>query len=227
MLKNKILIIIPARLSSARLPKKHLFKIGNLRVIEIIFKRLSKNFKEENIFIATSNNKFDNELCEFCKKKNINFFRGSLSNVVNRVYKLAITQKAYGFVRINGDSPLIITSIIKKALKIFKTKKYDLVTNVFPRSYPAGMSVEIIKTQVLKKIIKKNKKKIHKEHITSYIYENYKDFRIYNIKNKKNYSNVHLAIDTYRDFLKIKKILLKQKNNRLSLRDIIREYEKN
>ena len=32
---------------------------------------------------------------EFCKKK-INFFRGSLNNVINRVYKLAITQKAYG-----------------------------------------------------------------------------------------------------------------------------------
>ena len=51
--------------------------------------------------------------------------------------------------------------------------------------------------------------------------------RIYNIKNKKNYSNIHLAIDTYRDFKKIKRILLKQKKNRLNLRDIIKEYEKN
>ncbi len=227
MSKSKIIIIIPARLSSVRLPKKHLFKIGNLRVIEIIFKRLSENFKKENIFVATSNNKSDNELCEFCKKKNINFFRGSLNNVINRVYKLAITQKAYGFVRINGDSPLVISSTIKKAVKKFKTKKYDLVTNVFPRSFPVGMSVEIIKTQALKKILKKIKKRLHKEHITSYIYENYKDFRIYNIKNKKNYSNIHLAIDTYRDFIKIKRILLKQKKNRLNLRDIIKEYEKN
>ena len=62
MSKSKIIIIIPARLSSVRLPKKYLFKIGNLRVIEIIFKRLSENFKKENIFIATSNNKSDNEL---------------------------------------------------------------------------------------------------------------------------------------------------------------------
>ena len=73
MSKSKIIIIIPARLSSVRLPKKHLFKIGNLRVIEIIFKRLSENFKKENIFVATSNNKSDNELCNFVKK-NINFF---------------------------------------------------------------------------------------------------------------------------------------------------------
>jgi len=75
MTKSKIIIIIPARLSSVRLPKKHLLKIGNLRIIEIIFKRLSDNFKKEDIFVATSNNKSDDELCQFCKKKDISFFR--------------------------------------------------------------------------------------------------------------------------------------------------------
>ena len=227
MTKSKIIIIIPARLSSARLPKKQLLKIGNTKIIEIIFKKLSTHFNKRDIFVATSNDKSDNELCEFCKKKNINFFRGSLSNVLQRVYKLASIQKAYGFIRVNGDSPLVNLSVIKKGLKKFKTRKYDLVTNVFPRSYPAGMSVEIIKTQTLQKISKRIKKRSHKEHITPYIYENYKDFRIYNIKNRKNYSNIHLAVDTKKDFLKIKKVILRLKNYRFNLKRIIQTYEKN
>ena len=53
--------------------------------------------------------------------------------------------------KLNAIIPLVISSTIKKAVKKFKTKKYDLVTNVFPRSFPVGMSVEIIKTQALKK----------------------------------------------------------------------------
>ena len=119
MTKSKIIIIIPARLSSTRLPKKQLLKIGNLKIIEIIFKKLNTFFSEKNIFVATSIDKSDNELCEFCKKKNINFFRGSLSNVLQRVYRLASIQKAYGFIRVNGDSPLVNLSVIKKGLKKF------------------------------------------------------------------------------------------------------------
>ena len=35
-----------------------------------------------------------------------------------------------------------------------KSKKFDLVTNVFPRSFPKGQSVEIIRTEALDRICK-------------------------------------------------------------------------
>ena len=223
----KIIAIIPARLSSKRLPRKQLLKIGDSNLIEIIYKKLSKIFSKKNIFVATSKNKSDDELCNFCKKKKINFFRGSLTNVTKRVYELAKHQKADGFVRVNGDSPLVNLQQLKKSIIKFRSKKYDLVTNLFPRTFPKGMSIEIIRTEILKKILKKNKKKTHKEHITSYIYENSKHFKILNMKSNLDYSKIHLAVDTYKDFQKIKKIILKQNKFNFSLNRIIQEYEKN
>ena len=70
----KIIAIIPARLSSKRLPRKQLLKIGGSNLIEIIYKKLSKIFSKKNIFVATSKHKSDDELCNFCEKKKDQFF---------------------------------------------------------------------------------------------------------------------------------------------------------
>ena len=223
----KIIAVIPARLNSRRLPKKVLFKIDNSTLIEIIYRKLNKLFRKKDIYIATSINKSDDELFKFCKQKKMNIYRGSLHNVTSRVYRLAKLKKADGVLRINGDSPLVNLVEITKSIKMFRKKKFDLVTNIFPRSFPVGMSIEVIKTQILEKIVRKINKKSHKEHITKYFYENSKKFKIYNMKNKIDYSKIHLAIDSYRDFLKIKKIYMYLKNKKFNLKKIVKEYEKN
>lgn len=223
----KIVAVIPARLTSKRLPKKILKKIRNVNILEIIYKKLTKIFEKKNIFVITSRQKSDDLLVNFCNKKKFNIFRGSLNNVFSRTQKIANLLKADGILRINGDSPLIINNEIKKALKIFRTNKYDLVTNIFPRSFPVGMSIEIIKTEALNKVEKKIYKKNHKEHLTKYFYDNYKHIRIFNIKKKKNYSNINLAVDTLEDFEKIKKIYLNIKKKKMTFNQIINEYKKN
>lgn len=223
----RIIAVIPARLSSKRLPGKVLKKINKDSLIEIIHKKLSKIFQKKNVFVITSNQKSDSKIFNFCNKKNIRVFRGSLNNVFSRTLKIGNLLNADGILRVNGDSPLIINREIKKSLKIFKTKKYDLVTNIFPRSYPIGMSIEIIKTKVMNRVSKKILKKSHKEHITKYFYDNFKFFKIFNIKRKKNYSNVHLAVDTMEDFNKVKKIFLKIKDKNFTFTRIIDEYKKN
>ena len=88
--------------------------------------------------------------------------------------------------RINADSPLIDPSIIDEAIKIFKTRKknYDIVTNVFPRSFPKGQSLEIIKTSKLRSYLDKFNKD-QREHVTKYFYKNYKNFVIKNFMNIK------------------------------------------
>ena len=63
--------------------------------------------------------------------------------------------KAKYFVRVSGDSPMIDPKLIDKAIKISKkTKGHDIITNVFPRTFPKGQSVEVIKTFTLKKFEK-------------------------------------------------------------------------
>ena len=101
------------------------------------------------------------------------------------------------FLRISGDSPLIDYRIINKSINIFKkNKNFDLITNIFPRTFPSGQSVEIIKTNLLGKNLKFFSK-LDKEHVTRYFYRNFLRFKIKNFKNKiknnkKNYLWIHL-----------------------------------
>ncbi len=148
----------------------------------------------------------------FVNKKKINCFRGSLENVLERLYKCAKKNNSDNFIRINGDSPFIDRSIVEKMIDFSQIKKnYHLYTNVHPRSFPRGQSIEIIKTNVLEKILKKKLEKKYKEHVTKYIYENKNKFKIFNYKSETNYSKLSLAIDKMSDLKKFQK-LLKNKN---------------
>ena len=95
------------------------------------------------------------------------------------------------FIRINGDSPLINYKIIDRAIKIHKKRKlnYDIITNVFPRTFPKGQSVEIIKSSILEKNMRKFSI-LDKEHVTKYFYKNYNNFIIKNFKSKKKKRNL-------------------------------------
>ena len=80
-----------------------------------------------------------------------------------------------------------------------------MITNIFPRTYPKGQSVEIIKSSILKKSIKfMNKYEL--EHVTKYFYKNNKKFKIKNFKSTKLKNKIQLSVDNIKDlnFLKIK-----------------------
>ena len=66
MVKNTV-AIIQARTNSIRLPNKILFKINNMMLIEILYKRLEKSKKINQIVIATT--KKSKNLIHFLKKK--------------------------------------------------------------------------------------------------------------------------------------------------------------
>ena len=53
------------------------------------------------------------------------------------------------FVRISADSPLIDPSLIDKAVTLFKKNRFDIVTNVFPRTFPKGFSVEVVNSKLI------------------------------------------------------------------------------
>ena len=144
------------------------------------------------------------KLYNIVKKKKILVFRGSLKNVYKRYFDAIKKFKNNFFIRINGDSPLIDYKIIEKAIKIFKSNKFDIVTNCQKRTFPKGQSVEIIKSDVFIKNYKFVKNKRYKEHIFLYYYSNSNKFKIFNIKKRGNSKNINQSIDTFEDYIKIK-----------------------
>ena len=202
----KIAILIQARYNSKRLPGKVCLKILNKELLLHVYNNCKKSCLKR-IYIITSKNKSDKPIIDLCKKNKIKYLKGSLTNVYLRYFQAIKKFKLDGFVRITGDSPLINYKIIDKAIKKFLKEKPDIITNVFPRSFPIGQTVEVIDSKIFINNFKNILKKDEKEHITKYFYKNNKNFKIINFKNKRNESKKNLSINTKKDFFKIESII--------------------
>ena len=202
-----MLIIIQARTNSQRFPKKVLYKLENKPIIVHVLDRLKKSKFKNNLIVATSDKSSDDRLVQLLKKKKIKIYRGNLKNVSERLYETALKLKEKYFVRVSGDSPVIDVKILDKLIEIFKKKKYsnyDIITNVFPKTFPKGMSFEIIKREIISKNMKFMTEN-EKEHVTKYFYKNSEKFNIKNLENfnKKKY-NLDLTLDKKIDLKRIK-----------------------
>ncbi len=223
--------IVQARMSSRRLPGKAFKKINNIPMLEILLDNLKKNSRINNIVVATSRNQEDKKIINYCKRKKIDYYQGPLHNVFERIFLCAKYFKFDYFMRISGDSPFIDNKIINKIILIqSKKKNYDVYTNVFPRSFPKGQSVEIVKTSIMENI-KSKLTKSQKEHVTKYFYENKKKFKILNFSNSTNLSKKNLSIDYKIDLIKFRKIFqendLKKYYSFIKLLELKNCYEKN
>lgn len=203
--------IIQARSNSRRFPNKVLKLINGKPLISYVYNRVKKAKEVKKIYVACSNLKSDDILAKYCKDKKYNLYRGSLNNVLKRFSDILEKKKQIYFLRITGDSPCADPKLIDHAINLFKENNYDIVTNVFPRSFPKGISVEVIKSKLIIDLNKLKISKYNREHVTSYFYQNSKKYNIKNIKNRINYSRFSLAVDTPRGLYKIKSIL-KNKN---------------
>ena len=205
-----MLVIVQARTSSKRFKNKILYSFYGKPLIQHVIEKIKKSKKVE-IIVSTSRNKEDDKLVKFLKDKKIKYYRGSLNNVAKRLYETAIFEKKDFFLRISGDSPLIDLKLINKISDIFKkNRNFDLVTNIFPRTFPSGQSVEIIKTKTLGDNLKFFSK-LDKEHVTRYFYKNYSKFKIKNFINKKQTNIKKLSIDTRKELKVLLKFLTKKK----------------
>tara|TARA_X000000950_G_scaffold288388_1_gene404911 strand:- start:55642 stop:56310 length:669 start_codon:yes stop_codon:yes gene_type:complete len=221
----KICIGVQARLSSKRLPGKVLKKIGRKKLLDLLIERLEKTSLSEHIFLLTSNRPSDDLIENYCIRNKIKYFRGDLNNVFGRYKNFLENFKYDAIVRISADSPLIEPKLIEDMIEIFKNNKKDIVTNVFPKSFPNGQSVEIISSHIFRSVKSENLKKDEKEHVTKHFYKNFLKYNILNFKCPYKHKYPKLTIDTIDDFIKLEIFIKKKHNlNNLSINDILKDW---
>ena len=218
LLEPKLLVIVQARSSSKRFPNKVLHPIYGKTLIEHVILKIQKSKKVSNVIVATSNQNSDNKLVRLLKSKKINFYRGSLNNVAKRLLEVAKKYKQKYFIRISGDSPLIDYKLINYSINLIKKNKknYDIVTNVFPKTFPSGQSIEIVSTNTLKANLRKMSKS-ELEHVTQYFYKNHSNFLIKNFTTKSKKKSIKLSVDKKKDLKNILSNIKKDKFNNFSI----------
>ncbi len=204
--------IIQCRMTSERFPGKVLAPFLNKPLLDHVVQQIKKTRVYSSIILATSTDNSDDPLASYAKDLDLKVVRGSLDNLVER-YALALeSYSCDAFFRVCGDSPLLLPNLFDHAVSIFRNKPYDLITNIFPRTYPIGMSVELIQSKIFLKTKKNIVDRDEKEHLSKHFYNNYKNFKIHNIEcDAPLDQNLKLAVDEYSDLKKIESWLLTRK----------------
>ncbi|MBA65869.1 MAG: hypothetical protein CMG55_08730 [Candidatus Marinimicrobia bacterium] len=205
-----IAIIIQARMESSRLPNKVLKKINDKPLLEYLIEQIRIKNDGLPIIIATSRSITDEKIIDYCTNNDIEFYQGSFHNVASRFFNIIKINNLDYFIRICADSPLFDGDLIRKSVDLIDNE-LDLITNIYPRTFPKGQSVEIIKSKTFKNIFRNFFKKSHFEHVTNYFYENIDNFKIKSLINNTNMEHVNLAVDTKADFKNVKNIIYKMK----------------
>ncbi len=236
MKKNntKILFLIQARLGSRRLPNKVIRTLyENRALVELVYERitLSNYSNSNNIYVLTSDNKQDDLLVDYLKKKQINFFRGNEENVYLRYYDFLeqnsnINDVNY-FVRVCCDNPFIEPVFIDNLIDSIEDdvdyiSYYDTKNHKSAILTHLGLFVELINVQTFIKSRKLVDTKIYKEHVTPLFYnDNHFNLKYINIPEELLNNNYRFTIDTEIDFENAKIILHKLGKNDFNYKDLI------
>lgn len=223
--KLRIVAVVQARIGSTRLPNKVAMKIRNKSLLEHLIVRLKRAKLVDEIIIATSTKKRDDKVVQIAKKTGTKFFRGSETDVLGRFTKAAAMLKPDVVVRVCGDQPLTDPEIVDLAIRKHLKSRADYSSTMRKRTFPAGVDAEVFSYKLLKKIERLAKTPHEREHVTPYIYEHPKKFKIQNMSagKKLRHPEIKLTVDTKEDFDFIKRIIngLSGKKRFFTTRDVI------
>lgn len=176
--------IILARMDSRRFPGKVLHPLaGQPMLAHVVDGCRAVRAIDQRIIIATTSRPVDQPIARFAAAADLSVFRGETDHVARRLLICARAAGWDGFYRVNADSPCLQPGLLDKAAAAFDEGGFDLVTNLHPRTFPYGISVELLRTSTYGEACTRFDQPAHREHATLYYYEHPEQFRLCNLSN--------------------------------------------
>lgn len=118
-------LIIPARLSSSRLPNKVIKKINNLTILEHVYNICKKKIDKRIIYVATP----DTKIQELCERKKIKFIKTSKTCLTgtDRVYEASKKIKKKYIINVQADEIFLDPNNIVNVCKEIIKNKYPVI----------------------------------------------------------------------------------------------------
>ncbi len=204
---SKTVAISMARMTSSRLRGKPLMEIEGIPLLKYHVERLKKATKIDQIVIATTTNKEDDEIEQFCNKNLIKCFRGSEEDVLSRYYLCAIESEADVIIRITGDCPLIDPVLIDQLIEYCCGNKDLDYASLDVAKYPRGFDCEFFSRAILEEVQKEAVLDYHREHVTNFIYSQPERYNIGKLTMVDDYSHLRFCVDEKDDFVFISKVI--------------------
>ncbi|MCG9884942.1 MAG: NTP transferase domain-containing protein [Cyanobacteria bacterium] len=195
---------IQARMSSRRFPGKVLAPFRGQPLIQHVIRSAATAVGIENVAVLTSDQSSDDPLAAYLDKLQVPILRGPLDDVFDRFRQAAEQWPCERFIRICSDSPLLCADLLKDAITTSAQLKADMITNVDPRTFPKGQSLEIVKTSTFMAINPEDLTDHDREHVTPIFYRRRNHYRILNLRSPdSHWSEIVTTVDTLDDLRRL------------------------
>ena len=237
---SKVVLIVQARMGSKRLPGKSILPLAGEPMIGRILERIIRCNNTDDIILAVPRNKENDILEKIGKKYDINVYRGSENNILERFYKAALKSNADYIVRLPADNatpePKEIDKIIDHHLKLKRRGFSSNLSSFFDSGYPDGIGAEIFDFSLLEESYFKinNQEKLEHVHLNFFNYATETSVNklwcpISTIKCPNQYRrpDIILDVNTYPQYLFMEKLYasLYDNNPNFSIVDIVNWYD--
>jgi 3-deoxy-manno-octulosonate cytidylyltransferase (CMP-KDO synthetase) len=126
----KIILVIPARFQSSRLPGKPLIDFYGKSMIQRTYEKCAIVFDPKSIFVATD----DEKIFKHCENLNIQVVMTSIDCLTgtDRVAEFALLNDADYYINVQGDEPLINPDDILKVIENVKKYNGEIINGYAP-----------------------------------------------------------------------------------------------
>jgi spore coat polysaccharide biosynthesis protein SpsF len=223
MEKPRVVAILQARMGSTRLPAKIFAEIIGQPMIGLIVSRLRLARLVDEFVIATTCLPEDQRIEDYAKTNGIACTRGSKDDLLDRYYQAAATFQADVVVRLTSDNPLLDAEFLDWTTSHFLSERpaYDYVDTVHSKTFPLGMSVEVVEIHALETAWKEDKNAAWREHCTPFIYRHPERFRLWHLRSQDDYSSMRWTVDTPEDLAFVRLVYEHFGHHHFGWRDVI------
>ncbi|MSO97513.1 MAG: spore coat protein [Rhodospirillaceae bacterium] len=197
---RKVVAVLQARTTSSRLPGKVLKPILGQPMILRQIERLKRSRLIDTIVVATSTDATDDRLAGVCANAQVICSRGSLTDVLDRVYRAAEPFTPSHVVRLTGDCPLTDWAVIDQVIELALTSGADFACNTQPPTFPDGLDAEVCTFAALSQAWREAEKAWQREHVMPFLYETPGRFKIANLRHSEDLSAHRWTVDEPADF---------------------------
>ncbi len=200
-------IIVFARMSSSRLPGKSLADINGRSLIGRVLDRSKAVGFDGPVILATSDRSDDDCLAQVAEAERVELYRGSLDDVAGRALSAARAFGLNAFARVCGDRPFFDPAIVCDLGRVLREEEVDLATNAQIKTFPPGLTAEVVRTEALERALTNTTDPEDREHVTRFMYANPNKFRIRNVIAQRQFDDcISLVIDTPDDLARARHI---------------------
>lgn len=208
MTPPNIVAVVEARMTSSRLPGKHLLRANGKPMLQHLVERLRRVSLINKIVIATTINPADDALVNFAKEVGVDVYRGSELDVMGRVVEAGAAFSADVVCEVTGDCPIIDPELVEQVIQTF-LKNNAVYANNGRNGLPDGMGAQVFYWSALKQSAEMTQESLDREHVTLHIRRHPELFPALYLGAPRSlcWPELGLTLDEQDDYILLKRII--------------------